>query len=61
MIFTLNLDDDIMIKYAQHLGYTDEEILELAEQETFIHTLEGILDNTCDCVLDCNERHISLK
>ena len=61
MKFTLNLDKQIMIAYAKHLGYNDIEIENLTEQETFKTTLEGILNNTCDCVLDYNEKHISLK
>lgn len=61
MKFVLELDNQIMVAYAKHLGYNDSEIENLTEQETFKTTLSDILNNTCDCVLDCNETHISLK
>lgn len=61
MKFVLELDTQIMVAYAKHLGYTDSEIENLTEQETFKTTLSGILNETCDGVLYCNEKHISLK
>ena len=54
MKFVLELDTQIMVAYAKHLGYNDSEIENLTEQETFKTTLEGILNNTCDCVIDYN-------
>lgn len=61
MKFVLELDNQIMVAYAKHLGYNDSEIENLTEQETFKTTLSDILNNTCDCVIDCSEKYISLK
>lgn len=61
MKFVLELDNQIMVAYAKHLGYNDIEIENLTEQETFKTTLSDILDNTCDGVLYCSGKHISLK
>lgn len=61
MKFVLELDNQIMVAYAKHLGYNDSEIENLTEQETFKTTLSDILNNTCDCVVYCSEKHISLK
>lgn len=60
MKFVLELDTQIMVAYAKHLGYNDSEIENLTEQETFKTTLSDIVNNTCDCVIDYNEKHISL-
>lgn len=61
MKFVLELDTQIMVAYAKHLGYNNSEIENLTEQETFKTTLSDILNNTCDCVIDCSEKYISLK
>lgn len=61
MKFVLELDTQIMVAYAKHLGYNDSEIENLTEQETFKTTLSDILNNTCDGVIDCSEKRISLK
>lgn len=61
MKFVLELDTQIMVAYAKHLGYNDNEVENLTEQETFKTTLSDILNNTCDCVIDCSEKYISLK
>ena len=55
MKFVLELDNQIMVAYAKHLGYTDSEIENLTEQETFKATLSDILENTCDGVLFCSD------
>lgn len=60
MKFVLELDTQIMVAYAKHLGYTDKEIETLTEQETFKTTLEGTLNNTCDCVVCWSDKHIKL-
>lgn len=55
MKFVLELDTQIMVAYAKHLGYNDSEIENLTEQETFKTTLSDILENTCDGVLFCSD------
>ena len=48
MEFTLKLDKEIMIKYAKFIGYEEEDIKTLNENESFISTITEIIENTCE-------------
>ena len=51
MKFELELDEKIIVDYARHLGYNEEEIETLTQQETFKDTLADIINCTCDCMV----------
>lgn len=48
MKFVLDLDEEIMVKYARFLGYEENELQYLNEDKSFIDTITGIIENTCD-------------
>lgn len=48
MKFTLDLDEEIMVKYAKFLGYEENELPCLNENESFITTIIEIIENSCD-------------
>ena len=48
MKFILDLDEEIMVKYAKFLGYEEEEIKTLNENESFITTIIDIIENICE-------------
>lgn len=51
MEFTLILDKSIMISYAKHLGYDEEELTHLGEDEAFKETLIDILEKSCESAI----------
>lgn len=48
MKFVLELDEEIIVKYARFLGYEENELWCLNEDESFIDTITEIIENTCD-------------
>ena len=48
MKFVLDLNEEIMVKYARFLGYEENELSNLNEDESFIITITEIIENTCE-------------
>ena len=48
MKFTLDLDEEIMAKYAKFLGFEESELPYLNENESFTITITEIIENTCE-------------
>ena len=48
MKFTLDLNEEIIFKYAKFLGYEENELSNLNEDESFIITITEIIENTCE-------------
>lgn len=48
MKFVLDLNEETVVKYARHLGYEEDELKHLNEDESFIDALIEIIENTCE-------------
>ena len=48
MKFILDLNEEIIFKYARFLGYEESELLNLNKDESFIVTITEIIENTCE-------------
>ena len=48
MKFILDLNEEIVFKYAKFIGYEENELSNLNKDESFIVTITEIIENTCD-------------
>ena len=48
MKFILDLNEEIMFKYAKFLGHEESELSSLNKDESFIITITEIIENTCE-------------
>ena len=48
MKFILDLNEEIIVKYARYIGYEENELWNLNENESFIDTITDIIEFTCD-------------
>ena len=51
MKFVLELDEKLMIKYARHLEYDENELNDINENESFKSTIIDVIENTIDMIL----------
>lgn len=51
MKFELELSMELIIKYARHLGYEENELWAINEDESFKDTIVGIIEDEIDIAL----------
>lgn len=48
MKITLDLNKEIMVKYARFLGYTEDDLWNINEDLSFVDTITELLEETCE-------------
>ena len=48
MKFILDLNEEIIFKYAKFIGYEENELSNLNKDESFIITITEIIENICE-------------
>ncbi len=56
MKFELDLNEELMLKYARHLEYEENELSSINENIMFKDTLTNIIENSIDTLLYNLER-----
>ena len=51
MKFVLELDEKLMIKYARHSEYDENELNDINKNESFKSTIIDVIENTIDMIL----------